>query len=61
MCASFPGLDPIRLLDYPLVDVLDLIRDQIEHNKRTRTADYPPQNKTGGGRIVYRKADDSWF
>nr|DAD71184.1 MAG TPA: hypothetical protein [Siphoviridae sp. ctkyH28] len=61
MCASFPGLDPIRLLDYPLVDVLDLISDQIEHNKRTRTADYHPQDNTDGERIIYRKADDSWF
>lgn len=55
------------MLDYPLVDVLDLIRDQTEYNRRKRTEDGHPEHRppeptnTHGERVIYRKADDSWF
>lgn len=67
LCTTFGGLDPVRMLDYPLVDVLDLIRDQTEYNRRKRTAAEPPEHRppeptnTHGERVIYRKADDSWF
>ena len=55
------------MLDYPLVDVLDLIRDQTEYNRRKRAEERLPERRppgstnTHGERVIYRKADDSWF
>lgn len=60
LCESFSGLDPIRLLDYPLVDVLDLVGELIRHNNRL--AKMPGRStEKSNERIIYRKADDSWF
>lgn len=65
LCSAFPGLDPVRLLDYPLVDVLDLIREHLDHNRRDRQRlqkiDRPQPRDSGREKVIYRQADDTWF
>ena len=57
------------MLDRPLVDVLDLIKGLMEHNKRQpmedtggeRIRNATGQRMEGNTKVIYRKADDSWF
>ena len=55
LCASYAGLDPIKLLDYPAEDVFDLINGLTDYNKRNNK-----DSKTTNGKIR-RPASDNWF
>lgn len=52
LCSSYPGLDPLRLLDYPAEDVFELINGLADHNARNG------KNCTGATK---RRAGDNWF
>lgn len=59
LCNTFNGLDPIKLLDYPAVDVIDLINNTISYNQRkAKNSDNPVINKSG---VIRKKAGDNWF
>ena len=61
LCREYPALDPVKMLDYPLVDVLDLIKDHMDYNRRkpaAQAATAPPSTQK---KVIYRQADDSWF
>jgi hypothetical protein len=51
------------MLDYPLEDVIDLMRHDLDYNRRTRQREaQAPQAIHGNTQeVIYRKADDSWF
>ena len=57
LCEAFPGLDPIRLLDYPGEDVIELIRGLYSFNERESKKDKNPK-KTG---VIRKPAGDDWF
>ena len=62
LCDTFPGLDPIKLLDYPAEDVFDLINGLIDHNERKDKAEGKQTSKpSGNGKVVRRPAGDDWF
>jgi hypothetical protein len=65
MCCEYPGLDPIRMLDYTLADVLNLMRHHMERNRRLqpKTAAEPGtvQRPRSDQEVIYRQADDSWL
>lgn len=64
ICSAFPGLDPIRILDYPLVDVIDLIKIHLDYSRRTKPQQNTkgPKTPTGSAeKVIYRKAGDNWF
>lgn len=66
LCSAYPGLDPVRILDYPLVDVLELIKEHLDHTQRAQlqqpiqTPQRPQSYNTGAG-VIRLPADDSWF
>lgn len=52
------------MLDYPLTDVLDLVREHLDHAQNTKQqADAPrPQPRNSGKeKVIYRQAGDEWF
>lgn len=51
------------MLDYPLVDVIPLIRQHLDYNRRTRLreAQAGQAPARSGQEIIYRKAGDDWF
>lgn len=55
LCDVFHGLDPIKLLDYSLDDVIELINQTLMYSKR-HTSD-----STGSKKVVRKKAGDDWF
>ena len=55
LCESYSGLDPIKLLDYPGEDVLDLINNTICFNKRNS------KKKNINSGVIRREAGDNWF
>ena len=55
LCASYSGLDPIKLLDYPAEDVFDLINNTICFNKRNS------KKKNINSGVIRREAGDNWF
>lgn len=57
LCEAFPGLDPIRLLDYPGEDVIELIRGLYSFNERASKKNKDPK-KTG---VIRKPAGDDWF
>lgn len=69
LCRAYPALDPIKLLDYPLVDVLDLIKEQLAYNRRHPAEDQaaaetaaPHANQYASKeKVIYRQAGDDWF
>ena len=52
MCLTYQGLSPLALLDYPAVDVFDLINGMIDYNLRQKEEE---RNKNR------RPAGDDWF
>lgn len=57
LCQNYQGLDPIKLLDYPAEDVIDLINQTIAYNKRHNN-DNKEVNKP---KVMRKKASDNWF
>ena len=52
------------MLDYPLEDVIDLMRQHMDYNRRTRQREAlqaGQNNRSNTQDVIYRKADDSWF
>ena len=54
LCETFTGLDPIRLLDYPAEDVMELIAQLIDFNSRN-------DNNANSSGVIRKKAGDDWF
>lgn len=58
-------MDPIRILDYPLEDMIVLIRQHRDYTRRQRATQPQPQpgphKKSNTQDVLYRRADDSWF
>ena len=57
LCEVYNGLDPLKLLDYPCEDVIELINHTLSYNKR-HTNDNNEANKPN---IIRKKASDNWF
>lgn len=57
LCEAFPGLDPIRLLNYPGEDVIDLIRGLNNYGER-QSRKKNNSKKTG---VIRKPAGDDWF
>jgi hypothetical protein len=59
------------MLDYPLADVIDLMRHHMDRNRRTQLQEIPtaqqaapaPIPRSSGQRVIYRKAtdNDDWW
>lgn len=51
------------MLDYALIDVVNLMRHHIErkHRRQLLEATAPAQRPQSDQEIIYRKADDSWL
>ena len=56
LCTTYTGLDPIKLLDYPAEDVIDLINNTISYNRRHSSTD-----KADKPKVIRKKAGDNWF
>lgn len=65
LCAQYPGMDPIRLLEHFCDDVFDLINGMVDYNScKDVGAGNAPQEKYAASektRVILRRADDSWF
>lgn len=63
LCEVFPGLDPLRLLDYPAEDVFDLIAGLVDHNERNDSGRFtaPERSPAKNGGVIRRPAGDDWF
>lgn len=61
LCDSFPGLDPIKILDYPADDVFELIGGLIDYNERNETEKGNKNGNSKTPKIIRRKAGDDWF
>ena len=57
LCQNYQGLDPIKLLDYPAEDVIDLINQTIAYNKRHNDDNVEAEKP----RVIRKKASDNWF
>lgn len=55
LCDTYSGLDPIKLLDYPAEDVIELINQTLAYNRRKETK--TPDTK----KVIRKKAGDNWF
>lgn len=60
LCDTFPGLDPIKLLDYPAEDVFNLINDIIDYNQRNKSDDEDGDSSNSSKEICVPAGDD-WF
>ena len=50
------------MLDYPLTDVIDLMRHHLDYNRRNRQREASPgRGRSNTQDVIYRKADDSWL
>lgn len=58
LCDTFPGLDPVKLLDYPAEDVFELINGLVEHNQRQKSATGKSTTSSG---VIRKPAGDNWF
>lgn len=56
LCETYPGLDPLKLLEYPAEDVFNLINGTIEYNKRKKVT-----HKGNTSSVIRRQAGDDWF
>lgn len=56
LCTTYPGLDPIRLLDWPWEDVFDLVNGLADYQGQEQKHTAP-----NGRKVILRRADDSWF
>lgn len=56
LCETYNGLDPIKLLDYPAEDVIELINHTISYNQRHKN-----DNKSEKSNVIRKKARDNWF
>lgn len=52
---TFNGLDPIKLLDYPAVDVFELINQTMAYNQRNS------KDKSNNTNVIRKQAGDNWF
>lgn len=57
LCDMFPALDPIKLLDYPAEDVIELIKGTMDYNNRHKKGG----NTAGSSGVIRRPAKDNWF
>ncbi len=55
LCKLYPGLDPLKLLDYYAEDVFDLIHDVIAYKEMDENV------TTNNNGTIRRKAKDNWF
>ena len=55
LCITFNGLDPIKLLDYPAVDVFELINQTMAYNQRNS------KDKSNNTNVIRKQAGDNWF
>ena len=56
LCQNYQGLDPIKLLDYPAEDVIDLINNTLSYNRRHSSTD-----KVDKPKVIRKPAGDNWF
>lgn len=56
LCTTYPGMDPIRMLDQPWEDVFDLANGLMDYRNQEKKETTPD-----GKEIILRPADDSWF
>lgn len=61
LCTEFPGLDPVKLLDYPAEDVFDLMAGLTAYNKRQRKGKGKGAGNTSKPGVIRRPAGDNWF
>lgn len=54
LCEVYHGLDPIKLLDYPAEDVIDLINHMLAYNRRN-------EHRSDNSKVIRKKAGDNWF
>lgn len=59
LCDTYRGLDPLKLLDYPAEDVLNLINGLIDYNEREDRKEKKTKNKDG--EVMRIPAGDDWF
>lgn len=59
LCDTFPALDPIKLLDYPAVDVFDLIVGTMDYNRRRQKENSGKASDKKG--VIRKQAGDNWF
>lgn len=57
LCQNYQGLDPIKLLDYPADDVMELINQTLSYNKRHNNENL----KSDKPKTIRKKASDNWF
>lgn len=57
LCDTYNGLDPLKLLDYPAEDVIDLINHTIKYYKRKNNRNQPNSKAN----VTYKPAGDNWF
>lgn len=58
LCDTFPGLDPVKLLDYPAEDVFELINGLVAYNQRQEETN---GNSTTSSGVIRKPAGDNWF
>ena len=58
LCEEYKGLDPIKLLDYPAEDVINLINGLMDYNRRKDKTTNGCKNNSG---VIRKKAGDDWF
>lgn len=61
LCDTFPGLDPVKLLDYPAEDVFELINGLVMYNNRQRKDKGKGTGGTSKPGVIRRPAGDNWF
>lgn len=57
LCQNYQGLDPIKLLDYPADDVMELINQTLSYNKRHNNESLQSDKP----KTIRKKASDNWF
>lgn len=53
LCEVYSGLDPIKLLNYPAEDVIELINQTLAYNQRN--------SSKKSSNVVRKQAGDNWF
>lgn len=56
LCQTYHGLDPIKLLNYPAEDVIELINQTVAYNGR-KEVDKPKDTD----KVIRKPAGDDWF
>lgn len=58
LCEAYSGLDPIKLLDYPAEDVIELINQTLSYGERHKGDN---NFKSNNPNKIRRQASDNWF